>query len=108
MDSNRMTEPEPDAGESPQEEKAEAKGGEYVEFAVPKGFVPPEMGEGEGDQFDLVCSFKVNGSKLCMTKLGDHDMPVKKEKEKVPDYKGLGQSIVSGTDQMMQSNQTGY
>ncbi len=104
-----MTEPEPDAGESPQEEKAEAKG-EYVSFRPPKGFMPPEAGDGEGDQFDLVCSFKVDpDGKLCMTKLGDHDMPVKKEKEKAPDYKSMGQSIVSGTDQMMaQSNQSGY
>jgi hypothetical protein len=46
-----------------------------VEFQIPKGFTLPEGAE-PGEDFDLVCSLRVkpNGT-LCLTKLGDVDMP---------------------------------
>lgn len=45
-----------------------------VEFTPPKDFTIPE-GNADGSDFDCVCSFRMKGSQLCMTKLGDVDMP---------------------------------
>lgn len=75
--------------------------GDYVEFVPPKGWMPPESSGDDSGEFDLVCTFKVKpGPKLCMTKLGDTPMPERKEKDKAPDYKQYGQSIVSATGPM--------
>jgi hypothetical protein len=67
-----------------------------VEFTPPKDFMLPEGAYNDG--FDLVCTFEVNGNKLCMTKLGDTAMPGydgKDESKHKPDYSGMAQSMVA-------------
>ena len=50
-----------------------------VEFQIPEGFMLPE---GADTDFDLVCSFRVKpGGTLCLTKLGDVEMPGSTDKE---------------------------
>ena len=46
-----------------------------VEFKPPTGFMAPE-GTKPGDEFDLVCSFRLkpNGD-ICLVELGDIEMP---------------------------------
>lgn len=46
-----------------------------VEFKPPSDFQPPEVAD-PGKDWDMVCSFRTqpDGS-ICMTKLGDTDMP---------------------------------
>jgi hypothetical protein len=86
-----------------------------IEFTPPPDFAPPENIE-EGKDWDLVCSFRTKpDGTVCMTKLGDLDLPgygskedhdedgVSKEK---PDYKeyvnklglseGMGESGAPG------------
>lgn len=62
-----------------------------LEFSAPKGFVPPEGSEAE---FDMVCSFKVRGGKLCLTKLGDTPMS-EGERESKPDYSEMANAIAA-------------
>lgn len=77
-----------------------------VEFTPPQDFSIPE-GTEDGDTFDVVCTFKLNGSKICMTMLGDADMPGYDNngdgKETKPDYSGYAQGMQSqmsgGSDQ---------
>jgi hypothetical protein len=45
-----------------------------VEFTPPQNVNLPE-GAMDGDEFDLVCMFKREGAKVCMTKFGDAAMP---------------------------------
>ena len=53
----------------------EQNGSGRVEFRAPSGFQAPENIE-QGKDFDLVCSFRVKpDGTICMTKLGDVDMP---------------------------------
>lgn len=68
----------------------------------PEGFHAPE-GIEAGKEFDLVCTFRPSGDgKLCMTKLGDTNMPGYdgKDEERKPDYseysKGLMDQIGEG------------
>lgn len=70
-----------------------------VKFPVPSGFEPPEH---EGDEFDLVCTFRVEGDHLCLTMLGDHKMEgysdkADQTKDNKPDYSKMAQSI-AGSD----------
>ena len=77
------------------------KEGERIEFPVPKGFTPPEGSE--GGEFDLVCTLKVkpDGKTMCITKLGDMDMPGYDEDEgseetERPDYKSMAKGVMAG------------
>ena len=88
------------------DDKAE---GSRVEFAPPKSFNAPDNVE-PGKDFDLVCSFQVKpDGKLCMTKLGDLDMPgygSAKDEEKTehkPDYGEYSKGIMNEMPQAMQS-----
>jgi hypothetical protein len=77
--------------ESETAERNSKEKAERVEFTPPKEFVMPEGTEANGE-FDLVCTFKVNGGKLCMTMLGDHKMPGygknDETQKSTPDIKG--------------------
>lgn len=74
-----------------------------VEFVPPKDFTPPENTSQDKD-WDMVCSFRTKpDGRICMTKLGDTDMPgygSKKDqkheesKETKPDYSEYSQSIM--------------
>jgi len=72
---------------------------ERVEFAPPENASLPE-GAMDGDEFDLVCTFKRKGSKICMTKFGDTPMPGYEkgygdQQPKRPDYSEYAQGIYS-------------
>jgi len=71
-----------------------------IEFTAPEGFVAPEGAEG-GEPFDMVCTLKVkpDGKTICITKLGDMDLPYDDEKsggyeEERPDYRSMAQNVV--------------
>jgi hypothetical protein len=52
---------------------AYSKDSKKVEFTPPEGFTPPEH---KGDEFDLVCTFRVKeGGTICLIKLGETNMP---------------------------------
>lgn len=77
--------------------------GEEVEFEPPASFRLPENVK-PGEEFDVVCSFKVRDGKLCMTKLGDAEMPYGEEKGKgqknrygrnKPDYSEMSRGIMA-------------
>ena len=63
-----------------------------VEFAIPEGWMLPEGAE-PGEDFDVVCSLRVkaNGT-LCLTKLGDVEMPGYKDKEDADERPQYGQA----------------
>ena len=63
-----------------------------VEFAIPEGWVVPEGAEPNED-FDLVCSLRLkpNGT-LCLTKLGDVEMPGYRDKESRSERPQYGQA----------------
>jgi len=75
-----------------------------VEFVPPKDFKPPENSQPDKD-WDMVCSFRTKSDgKICMTKLGDVDMPgygskkdesEAKETEHKPDYGQYSEGIMS-------------
>lgn len=71
---------------------------ERVEFSAPEGFSAPEH---EGDEFDLVCTFRVkNDGKICLTKLGDTEMPSYSDKEDMkkddkPGYSSMANNLMS-------------
>jgi hypothetical protein len=73
-----------------------------VEFAIPEGFTLPEGAE-PGEDFDLVCSLRVKaGGTLCLTKLGDVEMPGYKNKEpktERPEY-GQARQMMTGESMM--------
>jgi len=88
--------------------------GSRVEFKAPADFRPPENIEADKD-FDLVCSFRVKPSgELCLTKLGDVDMPGygKNEghegPEHKPDYSEYTQSIRDAAPSPQQGQSQGY
>lgn len=71
---------------------------ERVEFPAPEGFSAPEH---EGDEFDLVCTFrtKANGE-LCLVQLGDHKMEGYSDKEDMkkddkPGYSSMANNLMS-------------
>lgn len=72
-----------------------------VEFHIPEGFTLPEGAE-PGEDFDLVCSLRVkpNGT-LCLTKLGDVEMPGYKDKDdkQRPEY-GQARQMMTGESMM--------
>lgn len=78
--------------------------GEAVEFQPPSTFRIPENVK-PGEEFDLVCSFKVKDGKLCLTKLGDTDMPKYKgggwRGGSKPDYSEYSKGIMSDMSGMM-------
>jgi hypothetical protein len=70
-----------------------------VEFIPPKEVAMPE-GITEGEDFDLVCTFRMkSGGVVCMTKMGDADMPGYESKgqrarpESKPDYSAMADSM---------------
>lgn len=73
-----------------------------VEFAIPEGFTLPEGAE-PGEDFDLVCSLRVKaGGTLCLTKLGDVEMPGYNDKEpktERPEY-GQARQMMTGESMM--------
>jgi len=75
---------------------AEKTGGERCEVKPPKDFQIPE-GKQSGDSFDIVCTFRVEqDGTLCMTKLGDSDLPTEKEEQKSkPSYAPEAAEIAS-------------
>lgn len=77
-----------------------------IEFMPPQDFSIPE-GTEDGDMFDVVCSFQLNGNKICLKMLGDAKMPGYDDKgngkETKPDYSGYANGMQSqmngGNDQ---------
>jgi|SRR6516164_3010021 hypothetical protein len=49
--------------------------GAKVDFPVPEGFTIPESARENDGEFDVVCTMRLEGDKLCITKLGDTPMP---------------------------------
>jgi hypothetical protein len=72
--------------------------GEKVEFTPPKNFIPPN--DGNGEDFSLVCTFSVRGGKLCMTKLGETEMPGY-GKDDMPQSKPDYSAMTQGMQQQM-------
>ena len=71
-----------------------------VEFTPPKDASLPETAS-NGKEFDVVCSFKLAGDKLCMTKFGEASMPCGDEKaepkaESKPDYSDYSGQVQAG------------
>lgn len=65
-------------------------------------FVPPvEAPEHDGDEWDLICTFKANpDGKVCMTKYGDAPMPgygdkEDQKKDDKPSYAGMANTLMS-------------
>lgn len=69
-----------------------------VEFQIPEGFMLPEGAE-PGEDFDLVCSLRVkSGGTLCLTKIGDVEMPGysdETDRAERPQY-GQAQQMMTG------------
>lgn len=74
-----------------------SKDGDYVEFTPPSSITAPEGDGNESGEFDMVCTFKVKGSKWCMTKLGETPMPVKDDKDEKPSYKRMANEIAEAS-----------
>ncbi len=67
-----------------------------IEFTPPAGVVPE--GTGSGEEFDLVCTFRVKDSGMvCLTEMGDVEMPGYSE-----DSEPKGQSDYSDEAKAMQ------
>ncbi len=63
-----------------------------VEFTPPQSFTPPE-GSNDGE-FDIVCTFRTKGNKICLVELGDTKMPGYDDSEdSKPDYAGYAQDM---------------
>lgn len=62
-------------------------------------FTPPaEAPEHDGDEFDLVCTFRAKpDGKVCMTKWGDHPMPGYSDmkKDDKPGYSSMANNLMS-------------
>lgn len=73
-----------------------------VEFAIPAGFTAPE-GTEPGEDFDVVCSLRMKGNgTLCLTKLGDVEMPGyqgREDKDERPRY-GMARDMMTGGQPM--------
>lgn len=65
-----------------------------VEFMPPKDVAMPE-GLQPGDDFDMVCTFKITDSGVCLTKMGDAQMAGydSRENEHKPDYSEYAESL---------------
>lgn len=61
-----------------------------VEFTPPSGSLPE--GVGDGEEFDLVCTFRVKGKQVCMTQMGDKKVSDYDDDSK-PDYSQHTQSM---------------
>lgn len=59
-----------------------------VEFTPPSGSLPE--GVSDGEEFELVCTFRVKGKKVCITQMGDTKMPGYGSK---PDYSDQAKSM---------------
>lgn len=88
------TKPESDTEDAP----------ERLEFKPPKGANLPETAA-DGKEFDVVCSFKLDGETLTMTKFGETAMPgygakdkAKKEDAPDPHYAGFTQGMQAGPE----------
>lgn len=69
-----------------------------VEFAPPKGAALPETAA-NGKPFDVVCSFRLEGQKVCLTKFGNTPMPSEQkatEAEAKPDYAEYASGVQEG------------
>ncbi len=66
-----------------------------VEFVPPPSFSPPE-GSNDGE-FDIVCTFRTKGNKICLVELGDTKMPGYDDSEddssSKPNYAGYAQDM---------------
>jgi hypothetical protein len=75
---------------------------ERVEFKPPKDFHLPEGVEPGGGKFSMVCDFQVkDGGTICLTKLGDTDMPgyengEQHEEPHKPSYKDYSSRMSGG------------
>lgn len=71
-----------------------------VEFQPPKDFAIPE-GLSAGERFDSVCTFELKDTgTVCMTMMGDADMPgygkeEKAEHESKPDYGNVAGDLMN-------------
>ncbi len=70
-----------------------------VEFPAPKGFVPPETDDPDGD-WDMVSTYRTDREtgKICLVKLGDTPMPSYDEgskPESKPGYDGMAKDMMS-------------
>jgi hypothetical protein len=73
-----------------------------IEFTPPKDFTPPDTSE--SGEFDLVCSFKISGDKLCLTKLGDLEVGCDDDEKKEstgsdkPSWKDYAGKMIGGLE----------
>lgn len=51
-----------------------------VEFMPPKDFQLPEGSNTPGDEFSMLCDFRVTPTGVCLVKMGDTEMPGYDEK----------------------------
>jgi hypothetical protein len=93
-----------DENNPPQDERPTPSKGkdEAVVFKPPENFKPPEVGEQQGKQWDIVCTFETwPDGRIWLAKLGDSDMPkpMVKPKEHVGDegIDQMAESLSSGT-----------
>ena len=74
-----------------------------VEFVPPQGFTLPE-GTQAGEDFDLVCTFRVKDNKICLVQLGDTKMPgYDKGRESRPDYSEYAKPMMDAAQQQQGS-----
>jgi hypothetical protein len=67
-----------------------------IEFKPPQGVVPE--GVGIGEDFDLVCTFRVKASGVCLVQLGEIKLPGYDAKDKggsKPSYRGDAEAMVN-------------
>lgn len=67
-----------------------------IEFVPPQSFSPPD-GSDSGE-FDIVCTFRTNGNKICLVQLGDEKMPGyddSDEPQSKPDYSGYAKNMTA-------------
>lgn len=66
----------------------------------PQGVVPE--GTSDGEEFDLVCTFRMKGTNVCMTQMGDEKMPGYDDKSEKPDYKETAKTMQADMGSAMQ------
>lgn len=62
-----------------------------IEFTPPKDFIVPE-GTQPGQDFDLVCTFRVNGNKVCLVQMGEAKLEGYRQDSR-PDYKQYAEGM---------------
>ena len=82
-----------------------------IEFTPPQGAIPE--GVKDGEDFDLVCTFRVKGSQVCLVMIGDTKMPGYGDKERdkgKPSYADEHKAMMSAGEQSQGAvgYQTGY